>query len=104
MKAGWSARLVGRQIDHSDCVVWRCWDQWIREMSSPRRPGSRRPRQTIRGEGRHIVKNARVQPTTSSAAIQVQCAAIDAHQSVPPFGVMPFTRKLDCRGMDPDRL
>ncbi|GFV79503.1 transposable element Tcb2 transposase [Trichonephila clavipes] len=43
-------------------------------MSFTRRPGSRRPRQTSRREDRHIVRNARVQPTASSAAIQAQVA------------------------------
>ncbi|GFU72437.1 uncharacterized protein TNCV_3573861 [Trichonephila clavipes] len=33
-----------------------------------------RPRQTSRPEDRHIVRNARIQPTASSAAIQVQVA------------------------------
>ncbi|GFX86243.1 uncharacterized protein TNCV_2561251 [Trichonephila clavipes] len=33
IEAGWSARRVSRQLGHSDCVVKRCWDQWIREMS-----------------------------------------------------------------------
>ncbi|GFV85712.1 transposable element Tcb2 transposase [Trichonephila clavipes] len=74
MGAGWSARRVSRQLGHSDCVVRRCWDQWIREMSFTRGPGSGRPRQTSRREDRHIVRNARVQPTASSAAIQVQVA------------------------------
>ncbi|GFW93653.1 hypothetical protein TNCV_4541821 [Trichonephila clavipes] len=45
-------------------------DQWIREMSFTRRPGSGRPRQTSRREDHHIVKDARVQPTASAAAIQ----------------------------------
>ncbi|GFX31676.1 transposable element Tcb2 transposase [Trichonephila clavipes] len=36
-------------------------------MSFTRRPGSGRPRQTSRREDRHILRNARVQPTTSSA-------------------------------------
>ncbi|GFY05781.1 transposable element Tcb2 transposase [Trichonephila clavipes] len=43
-------------------------------MSFTRRPGSGRPRQTSRREDCHIVKNARVQPTASSAAIQAQLA------------------------------
>ncbi|GFY08807.1 HTH_Tnp_Tc3_2 domain-containing protein [Trichonephila clavipes] len=43
MEAGWSAGRVARQLGRSDCVVWRCWDQWIREMSFTRRPGSGRP-------------------------------------------------------------
>ncbi|GFW25589.1 transposable element Tcb2 transposase [Trichonephila clavipes] len=74
MEAGWSARRVVRQLGLSDCVVWRYWDQWIREMSFTRRPGSGGLRQTIRQEDRHIVRNARVQPTASSAAIQAQVA------------------------------
>ncbi|GFT29187.1 transposable element Tcb2 transposase [Trichonephila clavipes] len=38
------------------------------------RKPSRRPRQTSRREDRHIVRNARGQPTASSAAIQAQVA------------------------------
>ncbi|GFV78287.1 uncharacterized protein TNCV_94471 [Trichonephila clavipes] len=34
MEAGWSARRVAHQLGCSDCVVWKCWDQWIRETSS----------------------------------------------------------------------
>ncbi|GFW59296.1 transposable element Tcb2 transposase [Trichonephila clavipes] len=74
MGAGWSARRVARHLGHSDCVVRRCWDQWIREMSFTRKPGSGRPRQTSRREDRHIVRNVHVQPTASSAAIQAQVA------------------------------
>ncbi|GFU01016.1 hypothetical protein TNCV_1816371 [Trichonephila clavipes] len=80
-----------------------------------------------------MVRNAQVQPTDSSSAIQAQvapslgapmssrtirrcptegrvipafitCAALDAHPSTPLFGVVPRTRKLDCSGMEPDRL
>ncbi|GFX36883.1 transposable element Tcb2 transposase [Trichonephila clavipes] len=43
-------------------------------MSFTRRPGSGRPRQTSRREDHHIVGNARIQPTASSAAIQAQVA------------------------------
>ncbi|GFX62478.1 transposable element Tcb2 transposase [Trichonephila clavipes] len=43
-------------------------------MSFTRRPGSGRPRQTSRRKDHHIVRNARVQPTASSAAIQAQVA------------------------------
>ncbi|GFX83950.1 uncharacterized protein TNCV_4286701 [Trichonephila clavipes] len=74
MEAGWSARREVRQLGRSDCVVMRCWDQWIRKMPFTRRPGSGRPRKTSRREYRHIVRNARVQPTDSSAAIQAQVA------------------------------
>ncbi|GFX77290.1 transposable element Tcb2 transposase [Trichonephila clavipes] len=134
MEAGWSARLVAGQLGRFDCVVRRCWDQWIREMSFTRRPGSGPPRQTSRREDHHIVRNARVQPSASSAAIQAQVApsleapvsfriirkrlaeghlgsrcplrlaALDADPSTPPFGVVPRTRKLDCSGMEPGRF
>ncbi|PRD35260.1 UNVERIFIED_CONTAM: hypothetical protein NCL1_12066 [Trichonephila clavipes] len=43
-------------------------------MSFTRRQGSGRPRQTSRREDHHIVRNARVQPTASSAATQAQVA------------------------------
>ncbi|GFV13360.1 uncharacterized protein TNCV_3615611 [Trichonephila clavipes] len=134
MEAGWSAMRVARQLGRPDYFVRRCWDQWIRDMSFTRRPGSGCPRQTIRREDRHIVRNTHVQPTASSAAIRgtgstftrgpcvfsnhtkapvrrhlgstapITCAALDAHPSTPPFGVVPRTRKLDCSGMEPGRL
>ncbi|GFV18829.1 uncharacterized protein TNCV_4757161 [Trichonephila clavipes] len=31
MEGGWSARRVAHQFGLSDCVVRRCWDQWIPE-------------------------------------------------------------------------
>ncbi|GFY14420.1 transposable element Tcb2 transposase [Trichonephila clavipes] len=43
-------------------------------MSFTRRPGSGRPLQINRREDHHIVRNAREQPTTSSAAIQAEVA------------------------------
>ncbi|GFV73987.1 transposable element Tcb2 transposase [Trichonephila clavipes] len=130
MEAGWSARRVARQLGRSDFVVLRFWDQWIREISFTRRPGSGRIRQTSRREDRHIVRNARVQPTASSAHVApslgalvssrtirrrlaeghlglwkpITCAAHDAHPSTPPLRAVPCTRKLDCSGMEPGRL
>ncbi|GFT81201.1 HTH_Tnp_Tc3_2 domain-containing protein [Trichonephila clavipes] len=94
----------------------------------------RRPRQTSRREDSHIIRNARVQPTASSAAIQAHVAPslgapvssrtmgrhlAEGHlgpwhslrvlpltptQLTPPFGVVPRTRKLDCSRMEPGRL
>ncbi|GFV73341.1 transposable element Tcb1 transposase [Trichonephila clavipes] len=54
--------------------VTRCWDLWIQEISFTRRLDSGRPRQTSRQEDHCIVRNARVQPTASAAAIQAQVA------------------------------
>ncbi|GFS64905.1 transposable element Tcb2 transposase [Trichonephila clavipes] len=75
MEAGWSVRQVARRLVRSDCVVRRCWDQWIGEMSFTRRPGSGYQLLTSRREDRHIVRNARVRPTASLAAIQAQVAS-----------------------------
>ncbi|GFU88872.1 hypothetical protein TNCV_4445471 [Trichonephila clavipes] len=43
-------------------------------MSFTRRRGSRCPPQTSRLENRHMVRNARVLPSASSASIQAQVA------------------------------
>ncbi|GFT10772.1 uncharacterized protein TNCV_1944321 [Trichonephila clavipes] len=67
---------VARQLGRCDCVVRRCWDQWILEMSFTRRPGSGRPSQTSRRVDRHFVRNARVRPPDSSANIQAQGAPL----------------------------
>ncbi|GFU90633.1 transposable element Tcb2 transposase [Trichonephila clavipes] len=53
-------------------------------MPFTQRPGSERPRQTIRREDHHIVRNASVQPTASSTAIQAQVA--------PSLGAPVFSR------------
>ncbi|GFX76313.1 HTH_Tnp_Tc3_2 domain-containing protein [Trichonephila clavipes] len=45
-------------------------------MSFTQISGSGRPRQTCRPEDRYIVRFARVQPTVSSATIQVQVAPL----------------------------
>ncbi|GFS98889.1 transposable element Tcb2 transposase [Trichonephila clavipes] len=74
MEAGWSARRVARQLGRFDCVVRRWWDQLIREMSFIRKPGLGHPRQTSSREDYHIIRNALLQPTVSSAAIQAQVA------------------------------
>ncbi|GFT10819.1 HTH_Tnp_Tc3_2 domain-containing protein [Trichonephila clavipes] len=119
MEAECSARRVVCELGHSDCVVRRCWDQWMQDMPFTRRPVSGRPCQISRREKHHIVRNARAHPPASSAAIQahvtfllganvssrtirrhlgerpIACAALDAHPSMPPFGVVPRTRKIE---------
>ncbi|GFW92398.1 HTH_Tnp_Tc3_2 domain-containing protein [Trichonephila clavipes] len=48
MKARWLVRREARQLCQSDCIVRRCWDKWIQEISLLRRPLSGCPRQTSR--------------------------------------------------------
>ncbi|GFY30979.1 transposable element Tcb2 transposase [Trichonephila clavipes] len=74
MEAGWLARRVARQLGHSDCVVKRCWDQWIQEMLFTRRPGSGRPRQTDQSSRRPPHRKKCTRTTVSSVVIQVQVA------------------------------
>ncbi|GFW65216.1 transposable element Tcb2 transposase [Trichonephila clavipes] len=31
--AGWSTLRVARQVDHSECAVRNCWEQWAREVT-----------------------------------------------------------------------
>ncbi|GFX77120.1 transposable element Tcb2 transposase [Trichonephila clavipes] len=94
-----------------------------------RRPGSGHPRQTSRREDRYIVRNARIHPTASSAAIQAHVAPslgapvssrtirrrlAEGHLGsrrplrvlplTPTFGVVPRMRKLDCSRREPGRL
>ncbi|GFS65673.1 transposable element Tcb2 transposase [Trichonephila clavipes] len=67
METGWSSMRVARQLGLLDCVVRRCWDQWIREtrFRTPSKDQSSRIPP-------HMARDARVQPTASSAAIQAQ--------------------------------
>ncbi|GFX34385.1 hypothetical protein TNCV_3227301 [Trichonephila clavipes] len=57
MEAGWSAWRVARQLGRSGCIVRRCLDQRIRDMSFTRIPGSGSSRQTSRREERHLIDN-----------------------------------------------
>ncbi|GFX24135.1 HTH_Tnp_Tc3_2 domain-containing protein [Trichonephila clavipes] len=69
MEAGWSARRVARQLDHSDCVVRR----WIKTSGSDR-CHLHEDQAHDESSRRSPHRNARVQPTASSAAIQAQVA------------------------------
>ncbi|GFX44231.1 transposable element Tcb2 transposase [Trichonephila clavipes] len=104
MEAGWSTRRVALQLDHSDCIARRCWDNLIRDMSCKRRPCSEFPRQSSRREDPYIVRNAPVQPTGSMAAIQAQVALSLGATISSPFRVVPRMTKLNCSRMEPCRL
>ncbi|GFU62832.1 HTH_Tnp_Tc3_2 domain-containing protein [Trichonephila clavipes] len=118
MEAGWSAR---RQLG----PLRFCCE----EVLGPVDPRDVIYTKTSRREDCHIIRNARVQPTASSAAIQAQVAPslrapvssgtirrrlAEGHSGsrrplrvlplTPPLGGVPRTRKLDCSGMEPGRL
>ncbi|GFY24845.1 transposable element Tcb2 transposase [Trichonephila clavipes] len=91
MEAGWSARRAARQLDRFDCVVRRCWDQWIREMLFTRRPGSGLPQQISLREDCHIIRNARVQPTVSTVALQAQWCRARGNWAVAEWNQVVFS-------------
>ncbi|GFV67568.1 uncharacterized protein TNCV_4622481 [Trichonephila clavipes] len=41
---------------------------------------------------------------TLGIAAPITCAALGAHSTTPPFGVVLRTKKLDCSGLEPGRL
>ncbi|GFV92665.1 transposable element Tcb2 transposase [Trichonephila clavipes] len=111
MEAGWSAKRVARQLGCSDCVVRRCSDQWIREMSFTRRPDSGRTRQT--GPGSPFTRGylcpyrtvrRRLAEGHLGSRLPLRVLPLTPPPSTPPFGMVPRTRKLDCSGMEPGHL
>ncbi|GFS84436.1 transposable element Tcb2 transposase [Trichonephila clavipes] len=130
MEVVWSAQRVVRQVSRSDLTVKRCWDQWTEKTSFTGRPCSGHPQQTSHRKDHHIIRNARVQPTASLAAVETQatlsiwapvssqtidcrtsgivgpitCAANDTHLLTPLFGLVSRMTRSDCNGMKPGRL
>ncbi|GFW80501.1 uncharacterized protein TNCV_2416031 [Trichonephila clavipes] len=47
---GWSTCCVAGQVDHSECAVRNCWEQWTREGTHMRKTGSGATRKTTRRE------------------------------------------------------
>ncbi|GFY23012.1 uncharacterized protein TNCV_2182731 [Trichonephila clavipes] len=64
--AGWSTRRVAGQVDHSECAVRTCWQQWTREGTHAQKTGSGVTRKTTRREDRRIVRQALVDPHSDS--------------------------------------
>ncbi|GFV62404.1 uncharacterized protein TNCV_4680161 [Trichonephila clavipes] len=63
--AGWSTHRVAVQVDHSECAVTNCWEQWTREGTHARITGSGVTRKTMRKEDRRIGRQALVDPTVT---------------------------------------
>ncbi|GFW51173.1 transposable element Tcb2 transposase [Trichonephila clavipes] len=122
----WNARLEA--LNTSDNSLWEA-QRFLKNKRSQiptLNCATGRPRQTSRREDHHIIRNARVQPTASSAAIQAQVAPslgapvssrtvrrrlAERHLgSRRPLRMLPLTlihRRLRlewCYGMEPGRL
>ncbi|GFT66266.1 transposable element Tcb1 transposase [Trichonephila clavipes] len=98
--AGWSTHRVAGQVDHSECAVRNCWEQWTREGTHARKTKSGATRKTTRREDRRIVWQALVDPTVTRSMIQdvtIVPETIFRHlaeanlKSKRPFRALPLT-------------
>ncbi|GFX16600.1 transposable element Tc1 transposase [Trichonephila clavipes] len=67
--AGWTTRRIAGQVDHSECAVRNCWEQWTREGTHAQKTGSGASRKTTSREDRRIVRQALVDPTVTRSTI-----------------------------------
>ncbi|GFS98878.1 HTH_Tnp_Tc3_2 domain-containing protein [Trichonephila clavipes] len=80
--AGWSTRPVAGQVDHSECDVRNCWEQWTREGIHARKTGSGATRKTTRREDRRIVWQALVDPTVTRSTIRADVSVAIVPQTI----------------------
>ncbi|GFW32869.1 uncharacterized protein TNCV_1774361 [Trichonephila clavipes] len=80
--AGWSTRHVAGQVDHSECAVRNCWEQWTREGTHARKTGSGATRKTTRREDRRIVRQALVDPTVTRSTIRADIGVAIITQTI----------------------
>ncbi|GFX69408.1 transposable element Tc1 transposase [Trichonephila clavipes] len=103
--AGWSTRRVAGQVDRSECAVRNSSEQWTREGTHARQPGSAATRRTTWREDRRIVWQALVDPTVTRSTIRADVGVaifpqiIFRHlaeanlKSKRPFRALPLTPK-----------
>ncbi|GFX24050.1 transposable element Tc1 transposase [Trichonephila clavipes] len=103
--AGWSTHRVAGQVDHSECAVRNCWEQWTREGTHAWKTGSGATRKTTRREVRRIVWQALVDPTVTRLTIRADVGVAIVPQTISrhlaeanlkskrPFHALPLTRE-----------
>ncbi|GFY13381.1 transposable element Tcb1 transposase [Trichonephila clavipes] len=101
--AGWSTRRVAGQTNRSLCAVRNCCEQWTREGTHARKPGSGATRKTTRREDRRIVRQALVDPTVTRSTIRADVGVAIVPQTISthlaeanlkskrPFRALPLT-------------
>ncbi|GFT58392.1 uncharacterized protein TNCV_2118931 [Trichonephila clavipes] len=80
--AGWSTRRVAGQVDHSECSVKNCWEQWTREGTHARKTGSGATKKTTKREDRRIVWQALVDPTVTRSTIRADVGVAIVPQTI----------------------
>ncbi|GFW80945.1 transposable element Tcb1 transposase [Trichonephila clavipes] len=101
--AGWPTCRVAGQVDHSECAVRNCWEQWTRESTHAPKTGSGATRKTTRREDRRIVRQALVDPTVTRSTIRADVGVAIVPQTISrhiaeanlkskrPFHALPLT-------------
>ncbi|GFU23006.1 transposable element Tcb1 transposase [Trichonephila clavipes] len=89
--AGWSTRRVASQVDHSECAVKNCWEQWAREGTHAQKTGSEATRKTTRREDRRIVRQALVDPTVTRSTIRADWCQVRSIWNVPDWQKVVFS-------------
>ncbi|UYV78683.1 hypothetical protein LAZ67_16002377 [Cordylochernes scorpioides] len=69
-EAGWSNRLIARNLCRNDAAIRRCWQKWVNNETMQRQDGSGRPRATTEREDRAIVRMAVAAPESTLSTIQ----------------------------------
>ncbi|GFT27875.1 transposable element Tc1 transposase [Trichonephila clavipes] len=80
--AGWFTRRVAGQVDHSECAVRNCWEQWTREGTHVWKTGTGSTRKTTRREDRRIVRQALVDPTVTRSMIRADVGVAIVPQTI----------------------
>ncbi|GFV60583.1 transposable element Tcb1 transposase [Trichonephila clavipes] len=80
--AGWSTRRVAGQVDHFECAVRNCWEQWTREGTYVRKAGSGLTRKTTRREDQRIMRQALVDPTVIRSTIRADVGVAIVPQTI----------------------
>ncbi|GFY09752.1 transposable element Tc1 transposase [Trichonephila clavipes] len=80
--AGWSTRRVAGQVDHLECAVRNCWEQWTREGNQARKTGSGATRKTTRREDRRIERQALGDPTVTRSTIRADVGVAIVPQTI----------------------
>ncbi|GFX08683.1 transposable element Tcb1 transposase [Trichonephila clavipes] len=75
--------MLNRQLGRSDCVVSRCWDQWIQEMSFTPRPA----------------QDALDRPVFEKTATSGPCV-FSNHTNAPCRRIFGITTPITCAALD----
>ncbi|GFW17017.1 transposable element Tc1 transposase [Trichonephila clavipes] len=99
--AGWSTHRDADQVDHSECAVRNCWEQWTREGTHARKSGSGATRKTTKNRAASTCD-----PTVPRSTIRADIGVPIVPQTVSrhlaeanfkskrPFRALPLTPEL----------